>query len=175
MGIRIILISLLLYLFPTAACAEDGQIGLGIGTIAPNDSGNFNIVRASLSQPVEAIGYRGERWAVNTRGAMTLSALSNGSTNATMGTLGPDFFIHRSDPGARWFARTGLHPTLISRHSYDGKGMGGPFQFTSHLGAGRRFGVANAVSLHFQHTSNAGLFNENKGLDLLVLSLQWRL
>lgn len=173
--IQTTLLVLCLLVMPVGAAADNGSIGLGIGTIAPNDSGNFNIARASFSQPMKTALYRGAHWTVSPRGTVTLGTLSNGSKNATMGTLGPDIVFHRSRPDARWFARTGLHPTLISRHNYDGKGMGGPFQFTSHIGAGRRLGASNTIMLHFQHTSNAGLFSDNKGLDLVILSVQWQL
>ena len=67
----------------------------------------------------------------------------------------------------------GFRPTWMFRHTYGEDNFGGGLQFTSHAGL--------AISLHnlvlnyrLQHTSNAGLYEDNPGLNLHMIGLGYR-
>jgi lipid A 3-O-deacylase len=67
----------------------------------------------------------------------------------------------------------GFRPTWMFNHTYGEDNFGGGVQFTSHAGL--------AISLHnlvlnyrLQHTSNAGLYQDNPGLNLHMIGLGCR-
>lgn len=66
-----------------------------------------------------------------------------------------------------WRVSLGVQPTLISSHNGNGKDLGGPFQFTSHFGVAWAPPGALIVGLRIQHTSNAGLYDNNPGVDIV--------
>ncbi|MDZ7810931.1 MAG: acyloxyacyl hydrolase [Arhodomonas sp.] len=67
--------------------------------------------------------------------------------------------------------RLGIQPTVMSDFDAEGKDLGGPVQFTSHLGLEWSVGGGLITSVRIQHTSNAGLFDENPGVNLLAIGL----
>lgn len=69
--------------------------------------------------------------------------------------------------GADWRVSLGVQPTLISSHNGNGKDLGGPFQFTSHLGVAWAPPGALILGLRIQHTSNAGIYDNNPGVDIV--------
>ncbi|MEX0374178.1 acyloxyacyl hydrolase [Spiribacter pallidus] len=62
----------------------------------------------------------------------------------------------------------GVQPTLISSHNGNGKDLGGPVQFTSHLSLAWAPATALSLGLRIQHTSNAGLYDHNPGVDIIA-------
>lgn len=68
---------------------------------------------------------------------------------------------------ADWRVTLGVQPTLISSHNGNGKDLGGPFQFTSHFGLAWAPPGALVVGLRIQHTSNAGIYDNNPGVDIV--------
>lgn len=62
----------------------------------------------------------------------------------------------------------GVQPTLISSHNGNGKDLGGPVQFTSHLSLAWAPATALSLGVRIQHTSNAGLYDHNPGVDIIA-------
>lgn len=81
-------------------------------------------------------------------------------------TIGPVFEIQAAKT---WYWRLGVQPTLISSHEDAGRDLGGPFQFTSHLGLAWAPPGALVLGVRVQHTSNARLYSSNPGVDTLSL------
>lgn len=67
----------------------------------------------------------------------------------------------------------GWRPAWMFEHEYGGDNLGGGLQFISHAGASVNMGRA-AVNYRFQHISNAGLYDENPGLDMHVFGFGMR-
>jgi len=67
-----------------------------------------------------------------------------------------------------WRLSLGVQPTLISGHDGNGEDLGGPFQFTSHLGIAWAPPGALVIGLRIQHTSNARLYDSNPGVDVVA-------
>ena len=86
-----------------------------------------------------------------------------------MASIGVGAWVGRG--GGSWLAGFGTAPSYISEHRLGGQEFGGGMQFTSHLAI--RWQVTRVLSLAYriQHTSNAGIYSENDGLDLQVLEL----
>ncbi len=70
-------------------------------------------------------------------------------------------------PAADLRVSLGVQPTLISSHNGNGKDLGGPFQFTSHFGLAWVPPGALILGLRIQHTSNAGIYDNNPGVDIV--------
>ena len=56
----------------------------------------------------------------------------------------------------------------------DGRDLGGPVEFRSGLEVSRRLGPRTRLGLSFDHLSNAGLYDSNRGSESLVLVWSWR-
>ena len=98
--------------------------------------------------------------------------LERGSNASAFVSAGPSYRWHmnKSDQ-SKWFVDFGAHPTFISQSRFEGKNLGGQVFFTSHLGFGAYVGQQRRTSLllRYQHTSNAGLDDNNPGVDMLGL------
>ena len=67
----------------------------------------------------------------------------------------------------------GFRPTWMFDHTYGDDDFGGGMQFTSH--AGIALGWQNLVlNYRLQHTSNAGIYDDNPGLNLHMIGLGCR-
>lgn len=68
----------------------------------------------------------------------------------------------------------GLH--LMSEDELEDRNFSEHFAFGSHLGAGLRFGARSQyeLSYRFQHLSNAGIGDDNPGIDFHLLRLGYR-
>ena len=101
------------------------------------------------------------------------------------GTTGHDNLVDFGlTPVLRWQhdpSKVGLAPFLelgLGVHGHTEDGIGNkdfdiPFAFGSHIGAGARFGAGGRYELvyRFQHLSNAGLGDDNPGINFHVLQL----
>jgi len=64
----------------------------------------------------------------------------------------------------------GFRPAWLSDDVYDEDDYGGDLQFLSHVGVSLRL-CRFVVSYRYEHMSNAGLYNENDGLNLHLFGL----
>ena len=74
------------------------------------------------------------------------------------------------------FVEFGLGAHVHTDDSIGNKNFDIPFAFGSHIGAGLRFGDGGRYELlyRFQHLSNAGLGDDNPGINFHVLNLGYR-
>lgn len=68
----------------------------------------------------------------------------------------------------------GSAPTILGRNHLGDRDMGCAFQFTSHIGLACRVYRGVELCYRFQHMSNAGLGQDNPGLNSHALALGWR-
>lgn len=66
----------------------------------------------------------------------------------------------------------GVRPAVLSEHAGTGDDLGGPGQFTSHVGVEWRIDGGWTLGLRGQHTSNADLYSRNPGVDMGVVELR---
>jgi len=67
----------------------------------------------------------------------------------------------------------GFRPTWMFDHDYGDDDFGGGVQFTSHAGLAVNWYQA-VLSYRIQHTSNAGIYKHNPGLNLHMVGLGYR-
>ncbi len=85
---------------------------------------------------------------------------------------GPVFELGLGD--SRLSLTAGWQPTWLSRSTFDGRDLGGRFQFTSHVGLRWRPGRRLSIGYSLSHTSNAGIYEENPGVDMQALEFGYR-
>jgi hypothetical protein len=89
-------------------------------------------------------------------------------------------FVAAAGPGLaiglwedRLVVKAGVSPTFISKDRFGDEDLGGPVQFTSHIGLSAGVYRGLRVGYRFQHMSNAGLYDRNPGLNLHMLEVGW--
>ena len=98
--------------------------------------------------------------------------ISGGSTEGFVGAVGPGLAVGFWDN--RLLLKAGVSPTFISKDNYGEEDLGGPVQFTSHIGLAAEAYRGLSVGYRLQHMSNAGLYDHNPGLNLHMLEVSWR-
>lgn len=98
--------------------------------------------------------------------------IGDNESDTAMGSLGPTFRLnYRNLPIA---LIGGSSPTLIGRNQIGGRDLGSAFHFTSHIGISLNTGFAAEIGYRLQHMSNAGLGNDNPGLNSQVIFVGWK-
>ena len=101
-------------------------------------------------------------------GVMMLEA--NGQ-HAAMVAIGGDLYLSMLNEHMEF--EVGFRPTWLHDYKIGEDNFGGEFQFTSHAGMSLSWQRMN-LSYRFQHTSNAGLYEYNPGLNLHLVGLGYR-
>lgn len=169
-----------LALGPSAAAAPFGgrmeRWGVSVG-VGAEHRGFFQqslFVRAGLVLP-----QRADRWlsdhglSVRWTPEVFAGTIRNGSTSVEAGINGLLFQLDATWD-RRWvpFAEGGFG---LSYNDLHGAGLGGPFLFTNQGGVGIRYRLTETLALtggyRFRHVSNAGMKDDNLGLDTHFLML----
>jgi hypothetical protein len=80
----------------------------------------------------------------------------------------------RLGPWRRFHLDLGIHPTFLGGSRFHGADLGGNFHFTTFVSAGLTIGRRHEVSARVQHTSNAGLNDDNPGADVAGIDYSFR-
>jgi lipid A 3-O-deacylase len=160
-------------LFITVGRAQSGFESAGgrFGFSLTDPAQHFHQVEAFLNCNLPWRWHLGTNWFVQTRGDLSGGWLTDGGTHAAMGTLGPSALLGHEH--WRFSFEAGSSPTLISRHHFPEKNLGGAFQFTSHLGVNFDFSAHIRAGYRFSHMSNAGLSTPNPGLNMHFFTLSY--
>ncbi len=89
-----------------------------------------------------------------------------------IGSVGPGLYY--MTPGKSFAIIAGVYPTLIGESRFGTEDFGASFQFTSEIGVNLNFCNHWTVGYRFQHMSNAGISNENPGLNTHMAELGFR-
>ncbi|MEX0448420.1 acyloxyacyl hydrolase [Spiribacter sp. 221] len=108
-----------------------------------------------------------KRW--DARWDMVLGIWSGDHRDTAVAAIGPAVERRLARSGLRF--SLGLQPTLLSRHDGNGKDLGGPLQFTSHVGIAWAPAGGLVLGLRMQHTSNARLYDSNPGVDIAAVEI----
>ena len=113
----------------------------------------------------------GDQTTLFTRFDMGVTYLGTDAKDSAMVAIGGDVVLGFWD-GIMEF-EIGFRPTWMFEHEYDDDDFGGGMQFTSH--AGLAF-IWDPVVLNYrvQHTSNAGIYDENPGINMHMIGLGYR-
>ncbi|PXA04480.1 hypothetical protein DDZ13_04705 [Coraliomargarita sinensis] len=100
-----------------------------------------------------------------------LGALDGEGETAFLGHLGPALEIEFGDFPLELIVSSG--PALLSEHEFDNLDLGGSFQFMSAVGFDFEVTDEWTLGYRYLHISNAGLHDENPGMNLHALSLAY--
>ena len=98
--------------------------------------------------------------------------LNGGGESALVGSIGPGiYFTGLQDKISIYM---GVNPTVISKHTFGDEDLGGPIQFTSHIGIDFNFARHFTIGYRFQHMSNLVFYDSNPGLNLHMIEIGYQ-
>ena len=111
-------------------------------------------------------------WSLGTYLEANAGLLRGGQESAFVGSIGPGicFTILKEIVDISM----GINPTIISRHKFGDENLGGPIEFTSHIGLNFNLGRRFSIGYRLQHMSNAVLYKHNPGLNMHMLEAGYR-
>ena len=137
---------------------------------------SFNDKDASFGQYEALLNYKLPwRWdlasvGLGMRVISTLGSLHGGGDVGAIGSLGLGFVL---GDGHDLNLRVGSAATYITEDKYGDENLGTHFQFTSHIGLTYRFWDELSARFRVQHMSNAGLSDDNPGVNIIMFGLHY--
>jgi len=161
------------YLFPCTAWSgpTSWEAGLRAGASIDEKDESFNQYDMALSYGLPWSWQWGRSIQVDTHLTTSVGVLEGGDDAGLVGQLGFAFVFGSAINKRPVEIRAGSALTLISEHEYGDDDFGGPVQFTHHISL--YYWLMDELSLmaRLQHMSNAGLYSENPGLDMVMLGM----
>jgi hypothetical protein len=111
-------------------------------------------------------------WTLGTYLEANAGILRGGGESAFVGSIGPGIYF--TGFKERVEISMGINPTIISKHKFGDENLGGPIEFTSHIGLAVNFTRHLAIGYRLQHMSNAVLYEHNPGLNLHMIEVSYR-
>lgn len=109
---------------------------------------------------------------LSTRLTMFGGVLMGGGEHGALGGGGLEFVFGLGDTGLE--VRLGSALTLLSDYTYGDEDLGGTIQFTSHIGLDYWFLENWSATARVQHMSNASIYSDNPGVDIVMLGLRYQ-
>ncbi len=103
-------------------------------------------------------------WELQTRLNATASLLRAAGEEGLIFSAGPGFVVAKY--AGRFSLIGGYSIGLLTEHEYRRHDLGGPLQFTGHLGVAYRLYGSVQVGYRLQHMSNASIYHPNPGLNM---------
>ena len=111
-------------------------------------------------------------WSLTTYIEVNAGLLKGGGESGFVGSIGPGLnFTGFKD---KISILMGVNPTVISKHTFGDEDLGGPIQFTSHIGIDLNFVRHCVIGYRFQHMSNFVFYDSNPGLNLHMIEIGYR-
>ena len=111
-------------------------------------------------------------WKIGTYLEANAGVLSGGGTAAFVGSVGPGLYISGLKDMVE--ISMGLNPTIISKHKFGDENLGGPIQFTSHIGLNLILTKHYSIGYRLQHMSNGVLYEHNPGVNMHMIEGGYR-
>ncbi len=151
--------------------AEDNnwEVGFQAGPSFNNHDGAFGQYEALMNYRLPW------RWdagpvGLGMRVISTLGSLHGGGDVGAIGSLGLGFVL---GDGHDLNLRIGSAATVMTEDKYGNEDLGTHFQFTSHIGVTYRFWNELSARVRVQHMSNAGLSDENPGVNIIMFGMHY--
>ena len=146
-------------------------VGVRGGVGDQNNNESFSQVEAYLNYGLPWMWELDSKWVIGSFIALNAGAIRC-EENAFVGSIGPGFYF--MTPSHRFVFSAGIYPTYISRSKFGEEDFGGWFQFTSSACINFNFKSNLTAGYCFQHMSNAGLYDNNPGLNTHLIGLGFR-
>jgi Lipid A 3-O-deacylase (PagL) len=158
-------------LFVLITCCAEAQeylIGVRGGTSFEKDAGNFQQVDVFAGMYLPWSWGSQAGFNLKPRAEFSAGWLDNQGDSGFVGALGPVVELRRGKfPVA---LEGGVSLSALSRSNFPERNLGGWFEFTDHVGLDWRVSKRFTLGWRFQHTSNAGIYQRNPGLNLQMVS-----
>ena len=160
-------------IFSSEVLASDWQmLGLRAGISDKRNNEDFEQYEAFAAWKLPWSWDLVSDWNLTTYLEANSGILIGGGQSAFVGSIGPGlYFTGLQDKISIYL---GVNPTVISRHEFGDDDLGGPFQFTSHIGIDFNIARHFAVGYRLQHMSNFVFYHPNPGLNLHMLEGAFR-
>jgi len=162
------------------AAALDSSISLELGTAESDEDADG--IGLSFKRDWEAQWFTAGNWYLSGQWELGASYWDGDRGRTGNDSLG-DFHVtpvfqllRKESDGFVPFVEFGVGAHVHTDDSIGDKDFDIPFAFGSHVGAGLRFGESASYELlyRFQHLSNAGLGDDNPGINFHLLQLGYR-
>ena len=114
----------------------------------------------------------GRGWELRPRLQLSLGSFGNSHETVFMGSAG--IMLSLTPAKSPVAFEMGFAPTILSGHEFGTRGVGTNCQFRSWFGLSVTLHTNMRVGYHYQHMSNAGLADENSGVNMHTISVSWR-
>lgn len=147
---------------------EWSDIGLRIGTDAEN---RVSVQSYELISTLETpwSWSPSESFEIDLGLELGLGALDGEGETGLLAHIGPSLEIEFGDFPLELIISSG--PALLSEHVFENLDLGGSFQFMSAVGFDLEVAEDWTIGYRYLHISNAGLHDENPGMNLHALTL----
>jgi len=159
-----------IFLF-TSAChgqAQDYLVGVRGGASFQSNAGDFRQVDVYAGRYLPWLWGSTNGFSFKPRWEASVGWLNDKGEDGVVGTTGP--VIEMRYKKCPITLEGGIYLSGLSRYQFPDKDIGGPFEFTDHLGLNWHITKKFTVGWRYQHMSNAGFYAKNPGLNLLMLS-----
>lgn len=150
------------------------EAGLRAGTSFNDDEESFNQYDLFARYGLPWSWQWGRAIQVDTNLTTSVGILDGGGETGVAGSLGFEFVFGGAGRDLPLELRAGSALTLISRHKYGDEDLGGPVQLTHHISFYYWFLDNLSVLARVQHMSNAGIYSENPGVNMIMLAMVYR-
>ena len=171
---RLIIIFTLLIFTVMPGNAGDGKWNTAGIRAGINDSRNeesFSQYEACATFSLPWKWKSGSEWIVGSFIGANAGAIT-ADDNAFIGSIGPGIYI--MTPAESFVLSAGIYPTYISRSKFGKEDLGESFQFTSAAGINFNFLQHITIGYRLQHMSNAGLADQNPGVNTHMIEVGYR-
>ena len=172
--LRMPLVAMLIgwFVFLSPAIAFDlNMLGLRGGLSDHRNDEDFRQYEAFATWNLPWSWRPGQGWNLATYLEVNAGLLKGDGNSGFVGSIGPGLYLK----GLRdkISLSLGVNPTIISRHEFGDEDLGGPFQFTSHIGIGLHLTRNLVVGYRLQHMSNLVFYDANPGLNLHMIEIAY--
>jgi hypothetical protein len=150
------------------------EAGLRAGQSFNGGDEDFNQYDVGINYGLPWSWLWGQVVLVDTNLTTSVGVLDGGGDTGVAGSVGFEFVFSRAGRDCPFELRAGSALTLISDHEYGDEDLGGPVQFTHHISLHYWFLENLSAMARIQHMSNAWIYSENPGLDMVTLGLIYR-
>ena len=164
--------------FSGGAAAESGWDAAGIrGGADLTDShalhaGTFRQYELFVNYLLPWSWRRASGLELRTRVDASAGVLARGGTQGFLATLGPGLALEMFPSTLELDG--GGSAALLSRHDFPGRNLGSTFLFNVHGGVSVFLYQVIGVGYHYEHMSNAYLYEHNPGINLHMLEVKYR-
>ena len=148
------------------------SIGVRAGVDDNHNDEDFKQYESFATWSLPWIRHSFSNWMIGTYLEANAGMLRGGGESAFVGSIGPGIYITGFKEKIE--ISMGINPSIISRHKFGDENLGGPVQFTSHIGFNLNFARHFTIGYRLQHMSNGILYEHNPGLNMHMLEVGYR-